>query len=133
MANPHNGEVAITLADGKAYVLHYGINALCALESELGLDIKQVSKLLNGQVQMTTVRAMLFAGLQDHHGDELRDSKSIGPLMKLADLAVYAGKIGEAFRLAFPQAGGASGEAPPPKLAPKAPKTKARAGTGKRS
>lgn len=127
MANRIKGEVEIVLGDGQTYIITFSTNALCALENELGVEVAEIGKIMQQDVRLNTVRSILFAALQDHHGHELRSSADVGRLMNVQHLPDYGAKIGEAFTLAFPQAGGASGDARPRKA-----KAAAR-GTGKRS
>lgn len=103
MANPHRGSVAIQVGD-RAYTLAFTVNALCELEDVLG---KPVAKIADGlsdpnNVRMSTVRALLWAGLQDHHPGT--DLKAAGLIASEAGIPVVMEAIGKAFSLAFPEA-----------------------------
>lgn len=108
MANPHRGETEITV-DGKAYRLRFSIDALCLLEDKTGKSIMQLVNDLQTpeNVSITILRAILWAGLREHHADV--DLKAAGEMIPAAGgvLPILAG-IGKALELAFP---GAQGEA----------------------
>lgn len=147
MANPHKGEVALAAA-GATYMLVYSADALCQLEDLLGrgiidisLEIMSWGPKLDAEgrplpetpdaalkrvqaIRMTTVRALLWAGLQEHHPDV--DLKAAGTLMIAAGgLDGVMPKIGAAFALAFPEA--ETSAAHPPQRRP------ARTGRGRAS
>lgn len=102
MPNPHRGSVALQVGD-RAYTLAFSVNALCELEDALG---KPVAKIADGlsdpaNVRLSTVRALLWAGLQDYHpGTEL---KAAGLIASEAGIPAVMEAIGKAFSLAFPE------------------------------
>lgn len=100
MANPHRGEVAFKAGD-KAYTLTYTINAVCELEAALG---KGVSEIVSDMSRVSTVRAVLWAGLRHHHKVTLEEA---GDIMHAAGAAATAQAINSAMGLAFPQPEGA--------------------------
>lgn len=103
MANPHRGSVALQVGD-RAYTLSFSVNALCELEDHLGKPIAKIADGLNdpANVRMSVVRALLWAGLRDHH-DEI-DLKAAGLIASDAGIPAVMEAIGKAFSLAFPEA-----------------------------
>jgi hypothetical protein len=101
MANPHRGHVALVAGD-VSYTLSFSVNALCELEDNIGLPIARIADELNDaeNVRLSRVRAVLWAALLDHHPG--MDLKTAGKIATEAGLPVCMDKIGEAFRLAFP-------------------------------
>lgn len=122
MANPVRGQVPFETG-GKAYILSYSTNALCALEAEVDMGITQVAGLIATPetMRLGMVRAVFWAGLLDHHAGMTVDDA--GALMTELGMADAIALIGRAFALAFPevQAG----------ARPLAGKKPARGGTGK--
>lgn len=131
MANPHKGEVAFD-ADGKTYTLRFSSNAICELEERLDKSFTKIGAELQAAVETDpasirfgTLRAIFWAGLQDHHPDI--DLAAAGDVMIAAGGAVQAmALIGGAFVAAFPAREGGAGN--PPKGA-----GKRKAGTGRAS
>lgn len=103
MANKHRGEVA--LGD---YTLSFSVNAICDLESALGESVTAIAARLSDPagVSVSTLRSLLWAGLQDNHSVSLKEA---GKIMTDAGIAEAAEKVGEAFTLAFPADEGAGG------------------------
>lgn len=101
--NPHKGEVEFD-ADGKTYTLSYSTNAVCEAEAALNRTIVDIGQdMASGKISMTAVRALLWAGLQDHHpGLALRAAGDL--ILAAGGLARVIELIGEAFALAFPAA-----------------------------
>lgn len=123
MANRVRGDVGLLLG-GQAFTLCFDINALCALEDGLGVDVSELGDLMGGSVKLKTIRTLLWAGLQHHHAGITETE--VGQVMQIADLAEVAQKVSEAFAAAFPTPE-AGQSAAGPRKAP------ARAGTGKTS
>lgn len=121
MTNPIKGEVRLN-AGGQSYVLVFGANAMVVLETALDLSLNQIVALFQNDVRITTLRAMLWAALQDHYPDTTEIEA--GRIMDAAGLEQVGQKIGEAFTLALPKED-AKGAARPPKPT--------KAGTGKKS
>lgn len=123
MANSQRGEVAF-LAGDSSYTLSFSINALCELEDALGDGVNAIAAQLGnpGAVRIKTLRAVLWAGLLDHHdGLSIDDA---GRVMTEAGIPATMAAIGKAFAAAFPDAkpdAKANGSRPP------------KAGTGSRS
>lgn len=101
MANPHRGEVALQAGD-QTYTLSYSINAICDLEDALGKPVGHIMQSLNdeGGASMKTVRALVWAGLQDHHDV---DERAAGLIATEVGVTEIVQKIGDALKLAFPE------------------------------
>ena len=65
MANPHRGEVAVTL-DGRRHVARLTLGALAALEADLGADslLGVIERFESGRFASRDVMAVLVAGLR---------------------------------------------------------------------
>ena len=65
MANPHRGEVAVTL-DGRRHVARLTLGALAALEADLGEDslVGVIERFESGRFASRDVMAVLVAGLR---------------------------------------------------------------------
>lgn len=105
MANPLRGSVPLQVGE-RAYTLSFSVNALCELEAELGAPIAQIAERLNDDknISMATVRAVVWAGLQDHHYEV--GLKDAGLIVTEAGIAPCMEAVGKAFALAFPEAKG---------------------------
>lgn len=113
MANPHRGEVALKVGD-LDYKLSFSINAMCELEDLMDRPIAEIASSLNdpASLRMSTVRAIAWAALRDHHPDV--DIKSAGIMVTSIGINVAMEAIGRAFAMAFPEA---QGKANPQKAA----------------
>lgn len=103
MGNPHRGEVTFEV-EGKRYTLSFSANALCEMESALNLGVNEIAARLGQaeKLRITTVRAVFWAGLTDHHdGITIKDA---GALLTQIKMPRAVELIGEAFALAFPEA-----------------------------
>lgn len=111
MANKERGQVSIDI-DGKAYKLVYSTNALCELEDALNRNVNSITTEVQdpSKVRLKTLRAMFWAGLTEHHPDI--DLKAAGNLMTIGGASAVMTKVGEAFRLAFPEADEVNGRPP---------------------
>lgn len=111
MANKERGEVSVEI-DGKAYKLVYSTNALCELEDVLNRNVNSITAEVQDQskVRLKTLRAMFWAGLTEHHPEV--DIKTAGDLMTVGGASAIMTKVGEAFRLAFPEADEVNGRPP---------------------
>lgn len=113
MANPHRGSVALQAGD-RAYTLSFSVNAICELEAELDKPVSEIIASIQDpkQLRLSSVRALVWAALRDHHEDVT--VKDAGIITTDAGIQVAVEKVGEAFKLAFPEA---KGKANPPKAA----------------
>jgi hypothetical protein len=122
MANPHRGEVSFD-ADGKSYTLHFSTNAICELEDKLDRSFVSISNDLAkavsapDKIRMTTLRAIFWAGLQDHHPEI--DLKAAGKLiLSTGGMLGVMNLITEGFARAFPdpETKGARPQSTPPQI-----------------
>lgn len=122
MANPHRGQVPLA-AGGVTYTLSMSINAMCVLEAHLKKPIGEILLEMYAvqanpaRLSLTLSRAVLWASLQDHHGDI--DLVSAGDLVGEVGLPKAFAAVTEAVKMAFPEqgAGKAKADARPPKAA----------------
>lgn len=112
MANPHRGSVALQAGD-RAYTLSFSVNALCELEDLLGQPVAQIAGSLNdpGNVRMSTVRALIWSALRDHHAEV--GLEGAGEIATEAGITSCMEAIGKAFKLAFPESEGKESSRPP--------------------
>lgn len=105
MANPQRGVVGLE-AGGATYQLSFSVNAICELEAELDKPVAEIIASLQTpeQLRMASVRALVWAALRDHH-EELT-IKDAGRIATEAGIGAAVQKVGEAIRLAFPEAKG---------------------------
>lgn len=101
MANPERGEVALVVGD-RTYTIKLGRNALASVEGLLGRGFPEIAASLTTDPQIGVMRAILWAGLQRFHPEI--DLMAVGDLMDDAGDDVIGEKIGEALKLAFPDA-----------------------------
>ena len=102
MANLHRGEVELKAGE-KVYTLVFTINSVCDLESALN---KGVNEIVADMARISTIRAVLWAGLQERHP---MDIKAAGAIMHEAGAATTAEAVNRAMSLAFPPAGAKGG------------------------
>lgn len=119
MANPHRGEVAISVGD-REYKLSFSVNAICELEDALDMPVSKIADSLNDAagVRMSMVRTVVWAALRDHH--EEVTVKEAGQIATDAGIPAVMEAIGRAFTLAFPDGSEAKGKANPQKAAKRA-------------
>lgn len=112
MANPHRGGVGLKAGDTD-YTLSFSINAICELEDALDKPVAQIAESLRDEknVRMTTVRTVIWAALLDHHRVDIDEA---GRIASDAGIGACMQAVGQAFSLAFPEAGDG---ARPPKAA----------------
>lgn len=102
MGNKNRGEVSFD-AGGKTYTLRYSIDAICEMEAELDKGFVAIAGDLSNpdKISVTLVRAVLWAGLREHHNEVT--IKEAGELMVLAGgLTAVMFVISEALTHAFP-------------------------------
>jgi hypothetical protein len=84
MANPHRGEASFEV-EGKTYRLRFSWNAAAEFEEPAGRSFYDAADTLAvGRLSVRTLRAMLWAGLQEHH-----------PGLTLREAGVLIEKIGQ--------------------------------------
>ena len=76
MANRERGEVSLVV-DGTAYVLRPTINAICEVEDLTGMTFTQLADRA-GTGDIRSMRALLWAYLQDRHADEIKTPADAG-------------------------------------------------------
>jgi hypothetical protein len=86
---------------GKTRHLRYTFNSLCRLEEETGIPIGDIGNFKSGSLRLTTLRALIWAGLV--HDDKDLTPEAVGEIFEDMDLGTIADKIGEAFEAAFPE------------------------------
>ena len=101
---PANGVVTFQY-EGATWRLCMDVNALCALEAEVG-DRVELARLFANDPddlpELRTIRAALWSGLQAHHEEvSLLDA---GRMIQALGLPVLGGKIGQAIIADFPGA-----------------------------
>ncbi len=109
MPNPLRGETTLTVED-KTYRVRFSWNAAAEYEVPAGRPLSVgVQEILDGKVSARSLRAMLWAGLQEHHPDvSLKDAgKMLGAIGVKKGLDVML----EAVQYFYPAP---DKEAPPP-------------------
>ena len=96
MANPARGEMAFMVGD-EAYTLQFSTNAICELEDYLD---KGLNVIVANMERLTTVRAMLWAGLRAKHPNVT--IKQAGDIIDRCGMAEVTDVIGKALTAAFP-------------------------------
>lgn len=96
MANPARGEVSFKVADTR-YTLKFSTNAICELEEHLN---KGLNVIVANMERLTTVRALLWAGLRAKHPD--MTIEKAGELIDRCGMAEATEVIGKALTAAFP-------------------------------
>lgn len=96
MANPARGEVALAVADTE-YTLKFSTNAICELEDRLD---KGLNVIVANMERLTTVRALLWAGLRAKH-PEVTITQA-GEMIDRIGMAQATEVIGKALTAAFP-------------------------------
>lgn len=82
------------------FTLAYDFNALCKAEEELGPMGKAMARIEEGS--LSTVRALVWAGLQKHHSMTLEEA---GEAVAAVGFDKASEAIGKAMSGAFPDAG----------------------------
>jgi hypothetical protein len=103
MANAEKGEASFEF-EGKSYTFVLSINALCELEDLLGQRINDtLAKLGNPNASdLRTMRAMLWAGLREHHPDVTL--KQAGVMLQKMGLAGITALLNKGIERTFPRA-----------------------------
>jgi hypothetical protein len=104
--NIRKRDVTLTIGD-KAYALQFSFNALCLLEDQLNRGYLAIMADMASwredteKVRVGTIRALLWAAVQDHHPDI--DILAAGELVESdkGNLVSIATKINEAFMVGW--------------------------------
>lgn len=96
MANPSRGEVTFTVADVE-YTIKFSTNAICELEA---LQNKGLNEIVGDLERLSTVRALLWAGLHSNHPNVTL--KQAGDLIDKLGMVAATDVIGRALNAAFP-------------------------------
>lgn len=101
MANKERGEVSFD-ALGKTWTMKIGTDAMCAMEDKAGKGISEIAAELGGaSVKLSTLRLLIWAGLQHHHeGLSLKECSEIIDDFGVAEIGPI---VGQAFQAAFPK------------------------------
>lgn len=103
MANPLKGEADLTIGPKEVYRLVIDINALAEAEDATGMDIDQLLTGLQRGRSLKVLRALLWAGLQEHHACHLARA---GEIMSSAPTGSVHDAVSRAVVGAFPQSEG---------------------------
>lgn len=98
MANPARGEVTLRGGD-QEYTIKFSTNAICEVEERLD---KGLNTIIANMERVTTVRALLWAGLRTHHPDVT--VAGVGEIIDRCGMAAATEALGKALTLAFPNA-----------------------------
>jgi hypothetical protein len=114
MANKERGEVELVTTDGKTYTLRFSIDAMCHMESALGMSVIQATQELADptKVKVTTARAALWASLCEHHPMTIQEAGELIPAC--GGLVKVMEAVSQAILAAFPKQ---KGDARPRKAA----------------
>ena len=101
MGNRERGEVTIEAA-GETHTMRFGINALCEVESHFGKPIMDVMRDLEGEPDLTSLRALFWIGLGgDGSALSIFDA---GDVIDAMGIQTAGEKLGDAVMAAFPNA-----------------------------
>lgn len=119
MANKFRGEAEFSFmrtvegveGEQKAtFKLVYDANALCEIESVTGMGMMELAETFSNpaKMSMTTMRAILYGGLQRHHPstNEREGLINAGDILSDAGAEAIVEAMGTAFGAAFKSAGG---------------------------
>ncbi len=119
MGNPHRGEASFDIGD-RAYRVRYSWNAAATYEDAAGMPLSDaLLDIAREKLSARSLRAMLWAGLQEHHADvTLKDA---GRLIDGMGRKEAQRVMGVALRYFFPELDpdeAETAEADPPTPAP---------------
>jgi hypothetical protein len=97
MTNPQRGEVQLN-AGKNAYTLVFNTNAICALENALDAGIGEIMPRMG---RLSVMRAMLWAGLLEHH--KIATPEEVGAIVDEAGAPAAIEAINRGLMLAFPK------------------------------
>lgn len=112
MANVAKGEASV-VAGGATYTLAFNMNAICEVEDGLDAPMSELDARL-ASPRASDMRFILWAMLQQHHGDQFPDVASVGEAFGFVEAtdAMRAG-VSAAFPTAADGDGGAAGKPRP--------------------
>jgi hypothetical protein len=112
MGNPHRGEASFEV-EGKAYRVRYSWNAAAEYEEAAGKPLSDaLFDIARERLSARSLRAMLWAGLQEHHQDvTLKDA---GRLIDRMGRKEAQRVMGVALRFFFPELEPAETKCPDP-------------------
>lgn len=102
MAHP-KGEKKFQIGE-KTYTLRFDMNAIAELEEASGMTMPQIAATLQDETKIGVrlIRAILWAGLQRYHKEEVKTLEDAGELLSEADsIQELSQALGEAFAAAF--------------------------------
>lgn len=105
VANAQKGHATLKAGD-QELTLAFTLNALCLIEDRLDCSISDLDERLK-KAGARDMRVLLWAGLQEFHGEEVPDEEAAGALVAMSD-AINA--ITTAMTAAFPDQGKPSGK-----------------------
>lgn len=116
MANKDRGEVDL-VAGGKTYTLRMSLNAVAEIEELLDKGINDIAAMVRdpADFRIGTWRVLLWGSLREFHKVTLEEA---GEIMGAAGIDLVVDVVGEAMKLAFPDAK-EGGEKNPPKASRK--------------
>jgi Phage tail tube protein, GTA-gp10 len=103
MANRERGEASLVV-DGRTYTLRPSVNVLCDLEDAFNQSLTEIiARASTGDLR--AIRGLLFAYLQEAHGDEFQTPKDVGTwITKAGGLSAVEGALQEVQQLNAPPA-----------------------------
>lgn len=120
-ANRTKGDVSVAIGD-RVFIMKLATNALCIAEEiakkpaiELMMEVRGGDRFRFG-----STRALFFAGLQEHHGDEFRTEESVAPLIDELGLEATRTVLADCLAASYPPpkaADGGDGQTVPPPAA----------------
>lgn len=129
MANADRGEVALVAAE-KTYTLRMSINAVAEIENYLDLGVNDLAAMVRNPAdfRISTWRVLLWGALREFHPCSIEEA---GEIMGVAGVDATVDKVGEAMKLAFPEAKDAPKN--PQQASPAAGKRSSTSGGSKRA
>lgn len=120
--NPHKGEVELRVG-AETFTIRLAANALVIAEDLLDKGVSEIADMLSDATafRLGTARALLFAGLREHHPNLSLDDA--GEIIGAIGIPAVVTKLGESMQTAFAQ----------PEEGAKNPPKGGAAGTGKKS
>ncbi|MBP7704201.1 MAG: hypothetical protein KA105_02810 [Caulobacter sp.] len=113
-----NGKVSFSTIEGETFILQYTVDGLVLLEDRLDKTVQEIAVGMTseGGMRLGVLRAVLWAGLQEHHQISERQAGELIPQVSGGAQTITL-KVADALRSAFPQSEAASGDQGPRKAA----------------